>query len=193
MKDIVRVVTRWALTIHIYLSMSGFLLILLFAVTGVTLNHANFGAEPRVESSATEFPAALEESPSEEAVTRYLREQLKVGSPVTLYKEFPEEIEVVFAGPGSRTHVIVDRASLSASIDSEDRGFLGKINDLHKAHETGRVWFWIVDITAVLLAISSISGLVTLATLPSRRGSGFLVGAIGLIAALVLYIVWVPK
>jgi hypothetical protein len=39
MKHIFRVVTHCGLLVHIYVSMAGFTLVLLFAVTGLTLNH----------------------------------------------------------------------------------------------------------------------------------------------------------
>ncbi len=52
MKHAVREVARWGLTLHIYISMTGFLLVLFFAVTGLTLNHDNFGLDgPRVATT----------------------------------------------------------------------------------------------------------------------------------------------
>lgn len=193
-RQISRGLTQWALTLHIYLSMTGFLLIILFAVTGLTLNHADFGlSEPQIETSTLTLPDHLLGQPEEQQITDHLREQLGVTSPVTLYKQFPEEIEVLFAAPGKRTHVIINREEKTAAVERETRGLLGKIGDLHKGRDSGRLWFWIIDITAVLLTISSLTGIVTLASLPARRRGGFVFGALGLFLAILLYLVWVPK
>ena len=47
MRHVVRVVGHWGLLLHIYISMAGFTLVLLFAITGVTLNHEDFGGANR--------------------------------------------------------------------------------------------------------------------------------------------------
>jgi hypothetical protein len=187
-------VTQWALTLHIYLSMAGFLLLFLFAVTGLTLNHNDFGlSEPRLSTSTLPVPAAILDRPDEDHVTGFVRNQLGTRSPLTVYKEFPDEIELNFAAPGSRTHVRIDRADKVAHVEVETRGFWGAIGDLHKGRDSGRVWFWIIDVTAVLFMTSAITGIITLASLPSRRRLGFLSGAIGLVVSALLYLLWVPK
>ena len=45
MKHVVRVVAHWALLFHIYISMAGFTLAVLFGATGLALNHQDFGFE----------------------------------------------------------------------------------------------------------------------------------------------------
>jgi hypothetical protein len=189
----VRVILQWALTLHIYLSMAGFLLILLFAVTGLTLNHANFGfSQPTIEASSLVLPAEVRDRPTQETVATELRALLDLSWPITFYQEFPDEIEVVFAAPGGRIRVVVDRGSGTAMVESETRGILGLLGDLHTGSDTGRVWFWIIDIAAILLTITSLTGIVTLASLPARRRFGFVVGAIGAAITLALYLVWTP-
>ena len=52
MKHIVRVAAHWALLTHIYISMAGLTLAMLFGVTGLALNHQDFGlSHPRVQTS----------------------------------------------------------------------------------------------------------------------------------------------
>ena len=193
MKSVGRLVSQWALSLHIYLSIGGFLLILLFAVTGLTLNHRDFGlSQPSIKTSTVSFPIDLLLNPSESQITNQLREMLGVRSPVLLYKEFPDEIEVLFAAPGSQTRAVINRQDGMTEIESEMRGLLGRIGDLHKGRDSGRVWFWVIDITAILMTISSITGIVTLASLPARRRAGFVVGAIGAALVLALYLILVP-
>jgi hypothetical protein len=193
MKQFWKKLTQLALTLHIYLSMTGFLLILLFGITGLTLNHADWDWRTRTSQTSTiTLPAELVQQPDEKKVTEELRRMLGVRSPVTLYRESPEEIEVLFAAPGARTQILINREDRTAAVDSESRGFLGRIEDLHKGHDSGRVWSWTIDITAILLAMSAVTGIVTLASLPGRRRTGFIFGAIGLAICFAIYWLWVP-
>jgi hypothetical protein len=193
MKQFLKKLTQLALTIHIYLSMTGFLLILLFAITGLTLNHPDLAMRTR-SSQASNITLAedLVNPPDAKKITEELRRRLDVRSPATLYRESPEEIEVVFAAPGTRTQVLIYRDSRTVVVDTESRGFLGKIEDLHKGHDSGRVWSWTIDITAILLATSAVTGIITLASLPGRRKTGFVFGAVGLVATVVVYWGWIP-
>jgi hypothetical protein len=52
MKHIVRVTAHWALLIHIYVSMAGLTLAMLFGATGLALNHQDFGfSSPQTTTS----------------------------------------------------------------------------------------------------------------------------------------------
>jgi hypothetical protein len=190
MKQFLKKLTQLALTLHIYLSMTGFLLILLFAITGLTLNHPDFSVRER-SSRTISLPEKLVKQPDEKKIEEELRKLTGVRSPMTLYGESPEEIEVVFTAPGSRTQVLISRDDLSAVVDTESRGFLGKIEDLHKGSDSGPVWSWVIDATAILLATSAVTGIITLASLPGRRKTGFVFGAIGLVVTVVVYVLGV--
>lgn len=189
-----RSITKWSLTLHIYVSMAGFLLLFLFAVTGITLNHGDFGmSQPTVRHRTLELPAALVAKPDQRTLSRHLQQQLGISTPATSYREYPEEIEVLFAAPGARAQVLISRETRMAQVETESRGVLGVIGDLHKGRESGRVWFWVIDFTAGLFVFSSITGMVTLASLRVRRATGFLLGLFGVLATLVLYLLWVPR
>src|SRR5262249_5298686 len=178
MKHVVRVIAHWGLLVHIYSSMAGFTLALLFAVTGLTLNHQDFGwGEPRVAKSTIAIDENLLSNPDQASLEKCLREKLGVRSPVTDYHEDPDQIQMTFAAPGKRTTVILNRADGRADVETESRGLLGKLDDLHKGSDTGPVWYWAIDVTAALLIISSLTGMVTLLSLRARRRTGFIVCA----------------
>jgi uncharacterized protein len=60
MKHMIRVVSHWGLLLHIYISMAGFSLVLLFAITGLTLNHQDFGwGDPKLTTSQLDIPMEL--------------------------------------------------------------------------------------------------------------------------------------
>jgi hypothetical protein len=194
MKHVVRVVAHWALLTHIYLSMAGFTLAVLFGVTGVTLNHQDFGlSEPQTEKSKIALDKSLVEEPDQAAIEQCLRQKLGIRSPTTDYHDDPEQIQVTFAAPGGRTIVTINRADGIGEVEKESRGLLGRLGDLHKGLDSGGAWFWAIDVAGLLLVISSLTGMVTLIALRARRRTGFAVGALGFLTVIAIYIMWVPK
>jgi hypothetical protein len=194
MKHVVRVMGHWGLLLHIYLSMAGFTLVLLFAITGVTLNHEDFGwGQPRITRSTISLPADVLERPEQAALAQHLREMLGVRSPLTDYHADTDQIQLTFAAPGRRTVVTVNRSERMGEVESESRGLVGRLDDLHKGFDSGRLWFWIIDLTALLLTISALTGTVTLLYFRARRRSGFMVAALGVISIVMIYLIWVPR
>jgi hypothetical protein len=194
MKHIIRVVSHWGLLLHIYVSMAGFTLVLLFAVTGFTLNHQDFGwGDPTNTLSKIDLPMELVAHPDQKAIANQLRGALGLRSEVTDYHEDAEQIQVTFAVPGRRTIATINRADGKVDIESETRGLLGKLDDLHKGFDSGPVWYWLIDITAILLTISSLTGMVTLLSLRARRRSGFVIGGLAVVMLLAIYFIWVPQ
>src|SRR5678815_4653739 len=176
MKHVIRVVSHWGLLLHIYVSMAGFTLVLLFAVTGLTLNHQDFGwGEPQLKSSVITLPMELLAHPDRTVLGNQLRGALGLRSKITDYREDPDQIQITFAVPGHRTVATIHRADGMADIETETRGLLGKLDDLHKGFDSGPVWYWLIDITAVLLTVSSLTGMITLLSLRARRRSGFII------------------
>jgi len=194
MKHIYRLITHWALLLHIYVSMAGFALTLLFAVTGLTLNHQDFGhGIPQIENSTIEIPRALTEQPSSTSIGKHLQTTLGIPGPVTDYHEDLEQIQITFAAPGHRTVVTIEREQHMAQVERETRGTLGKFDDLYKGFDSGRVWYWMIDFAAVLLTISALTGMITLLSLRARRRSGFLVGTLGVATVVLIYMFFVPQ
>jgi hypothetical protein len=194
MKHFVRVVGHWGLLLHIYTSMAGFTLVLLFAITGLTLNHEDFGlSQPKVTKSTIVLPADVLEHPDRSVLGQRLREILGVRSPVTDYREDPDQIQVTLAAPGHRTVVTVNRAQGEGEVETETRGLFGKLDDLHKGFDSGPAWFWVIDLVAVLLTLSAVTGMVTLVTFRGRRRSGFVVAVLGVVSIVALYLIWVPQ
>src|SRR5262245_49141166 len=178
MKHAVRLITHWALLSHIYVSMAGFTLALLFGVTGLTLNHQDFGwSDPHIANSEIALDKQLIDAPDQDALQRHLRTQLSIVSPATDYHEDADQIDVTFAAPGARTVVTIDRHDGTAKVERESRGLLGRLGDLHKGFDTGRVWSWTIDLAALLIVVSSFTGMVTLIALRARRKNGFFICA----------------
>jgi hypothetical protein len=141
MNHVVRAFAHSALHIHIYVSMAGFTLALLFGATGLALNHQDFGlSHPRIEASTITLDRHFIDNPDQAALEQHLRQQLGIRSPATDYHDDPDQIQMTFAAPGVRTLVTINRANGTAEVEKESRGFLGRLGDLHKGFDTGKVW-----------------------------------------------------
>jgi len=193
-KHVLRVITHWALMAHIYVSMAGFTLALLFGVTGLTLNHQDFGlSEPRITNSEIGLDPELVKSEDQAAVEECVRQRLGLRSRPTDYNADPDQIQITFAVPGGRTLVTIDRATGNAEVEKETRGFMGKLGDLHKGFDTGKVWYWTIDVAAMMLIVSSLTGMITLIALRARRRTGFALCALSILSVLAIYVIYVPK
>jgi uncharacterized protein len=194
MKHVVRVIAHWALMAHVYVSMAGFTLALLFGLTGLTLNHQEFGfAEPQVSNSVIHLDKALVDRPDQFTLEQCLRQDLGLRSHATDYHEDENQIQVTFAVPGARTVVTIDRADGKGEVEKETRGLLGKLDDLHKGLDAGKVWYSTIDVAALLLITSSLTGIVTMLVLRARRRSGFTVCALGVLTVILIYVISVPR
>src|SRR6516165_5134479 len=146
MRHVVRVVAHWALLAHIYVSAAGFTLALLFGVTGLTLNHQDFGfSQPRTSTSEITLDKHIVHNADQASLERTVREQLGIRSPSTDYHDDPDQIQMTFASPGARTVITINRADGTGQVEKESRGLLGKLGDLHKGYDTGNVWSWTID------------------------------------------------
>jgi hypothetical protein len=194
MKHVVRVAAHWALLIHIYVSMAGLTLAVLFGATGLALNHQDFGlSSPRVVTSTITVDKRLLDPVDRDTLEPYLSRLLGMRSPATDFNDSGDQIQVTYAAPGARTVVTINRTDGTAEVEKENRGFLGKLGDLHKGFDTGRVWYWTIDVAAMLIVVSSLTGIVTLLALRHRRRTGFTLGALGVLTVIAIYLIWVPK
>jgi hypothetical protein len=174
--------------------MAGLTLAMLFGATGLALNHQDFGfSSPQTTTSEIVLDKNLLAHPDEATVDLYLRDKLGLRAPATDYHDDPDQIQVTYAAPGARTLVTINREDGKAEVEKETRGFMGRLGDLHKGFDTGTVWFWTIDLAALLIIVSSLTGIVTLLALRARRRVGFTVGALGVLTVFVIYMIWVPK
>jgi hypothetical protein len=66
------------------------------------------------------------------------------------------------------------------------------LNGSHKGRDSGTAGAAIIDVSAGLMTLVSLSGLVLIFFLQKRRVSGLLAVAIGALLCWVVYAVWVP-
>lgn len=185
-------VVRW---LHIYLSMLGFATLSFFAFTGITLNHPTwFGAAEQVVRDLTgEVSTSLVGDRVDElAVAEELRDSLRLRGRVTEFETDDFECMLVFKSPGYAADVYVDRETGTVSGTETSSGAMAILNDLHKGRDSGAAWSWVIDVSAVLTLLLSVSGFLLLLYLRRRRISGLLTAVAGTIALVVVWYLWVP-
>jgi hypothetical protein len=69
---------------------------------------------------------------------------------------------------------------------------VGRIAELHRGTDAGPVWSWVIDITAVLLIITSLTGLTLWMLVRKWRNLGLAALAASLIICGVIYFLFVP-
>jgi hypothetical protein len=200
---------RW---LHIYLSMFGLAAVLFFSVTGLTLNHPDWfpsigerrtEAEGRIRTEwlhragASGNPESRDESDPSARVAKleiveYLRATHAIQGALAEFRVDDQECVVTFKGPAYAADAFIDLTSADYHITQTYHGVVALLNDLHKGRDSGLVWSAVIDISAVLMTIISLTGLVLLFYLKLRRISGVVVALAGAVAVVTLYRLWVP-
>lgn len=181
-------------TIHVYLTMFALLLMLFFAVTGLLLNHEEWlGADTiKPVERAGDFPLALLSGPDKLMVVERLRADYGAVGAVTTFDVDPQTLRIEMKGPGRHTEAEIDRKSGKATITIERRGFFLRLDDLHRGKDSGAAWSWVLDASAVLLLVGSITGLLMWIGLPRRRRLGVVALLTSIVICLAIYLAFVP-
>jgi uncharacterized protein len=185
--------SRW---LHIYLSMVSFALVFFFAVTGLTLNHADkFGDQVQTQQEKGQLDSNWVNSPdtlkiAKLQIVEYLRNKHGIKAAMSDFRIDDQQIGVSFKGPGYAADAFIDRTTGAYDLTRTSAGFIGLINDLHKGRDTGRIWSVVIDIAAVLMTLVSLTGMILLLFLRRKRLSGLIVASLGLLVAYVVYKIW---
>ena len=185
------ILSRW---LHIYLSMASFAILFFFAVTGLTLNHAEwFNNQQRTtQIRGSMDPKLLAQSVDKLAVVEHLRNTHGIHGAVNDFRIEDQDVSVAFKGPGYSADILIDRANGRYELTETRMGFFAVLNDLHKGRDTGKAWAVVIDISAVLMTLVSLTGLLLIFFLQKKRSSGLLVALAGAVLCYLGYLIWVP-
>ncbi|MEI8617542.1 PepSY-associated TM helix domain-containing protein [Pseudoalteromonas sp. B193] len=64
--------------------------------------------------------------------------------------------------PAGFAYAELDFTTGELNLDYQTGGFLSLIGDLHKGRHSGEVWSWVIDISAVLMILFAITGMIIL-------------------------------
>jgi uncharacterized protein len=175
---------------------------LLFSITGITLNHAaQIPAKPTVTMREEKLPAPLlerlkEDAESEKAplpsiVSDWLAERLDVSTSGRSTEWSEDEVYVSMPEPGGDAWLTIDRATGDVQYEHTDRGAISWLNDLHKGRNAGAMWGWFIDIFAVACVLFAGTGLFLLKMHSSRRPGTWPFVALGVVIPLLVIVLFV--
>lgn len=174
---------------------------LLFSVTGITLNHASkIEASPQVDNRTAELPTALLASlgdraegnaPLPPALSDWLGDHLSVAIGDRPAEWSEEEIYLSMPSPGADAWLSIDRTTGAVEFESTDRGWVSYFNDLHKGRNAGAAWSWFLDIFAVACLVFCITGLFLLQLHAKQRRMTWPYVGLGLIVPVLLALLFI--
>lgn len=187
--------SRW---LHNYLSMFSFLIVLFFALTGFTLNHADWFDGKQVENKfAGMLPANWVNMPDTAKIKKLeivelLRKNYSIHGYVSDFFIEDNRCSVSFKGPGYSADAFINRTDGTFQLTELKLGLIAVLNDLHKGRDSGQGWSYLIDISAAFLIFISLSGLVMLFFLKKKRLNGLLLAIMGGVICYLIYQIWVP-
>ncbi|MCQ4347682.1 PepSY-associated TM helix domain-containing protein [Pseudomonas stutzeri] len=173
---------------------------LLFAVTGITLNHAaQIESRAQVENRTAQLPEALHAA---------LRAEIpEAGLPGALQDWLEDELDIRLAGrvaewsdgelyiglprPGGDAWLSLDLESGALEYESTDRGWIAYFNDLHKGRHTGAAWSGFIDLFAAVCVVFSLSGLLLLKRQAQARPTTWPLTGLGLLLPVLLALLFI--
>lgn len=169
---------------------------LLFAVTGVTLNHAGaITANPKTISRGGVLPEPLRPALRDamaakgdlpDGVRGWLRASMAVKAPPAPVEWSDDEAYVSLQGPGSDGWVSIDLATGDVAYEKTERGWIAYLNDLHKGRHTGLAWSWFIDLFAAGCVVFCVTGLLLLQMHSWARPSTWPLVGMGFVIPLLL-------
>jgi hypothetical protein len=173
--------------------------LLLFAVTGFTLNHAaTLEAKPETTHIEKTLPASArtaldgvhDKQPVPQTIAAAVKQVAGVdiaGRPADVSDE---EVFIDLARPGVDASVTLGRDG-SVVYERTTRGAIAVLNDLHKGRHAGPVWSVLIDLLALACVVFAATGLGLLWLYSRNRRITWPLVATGLAVPLVLYLVFV--
>jgi uncharacterized protein len=185
----------WTRTLHIYISMLGLLAVIFFSVTGIMLNHEEwFGfAAPHITNKEGTLPEAMATEPDKLAIVEKLRKEFGVTGAMDSFEVETDELRVVFKSAGRRAEATLHRADGHAEVMLETHGFSGRLAELHRGTDAGAAWrLWVIDGTAIVLLLMSLTGLVLWCFVPRWRPFGLVALGVCALICFGVYFAFVP-
>lgn len=176
--------------------------LMLFAITGFTLNHAaEIEASPASIEPAAQLPPALlarvkpdgapdSKKPLPADVAKFVGEKLEM--PTAGDAEWSiDAVYLALPRPGGDGWISIDRQTGAVTGEVSSRGWIAYLNDLHKGRNAGPVWKWFIDIFVFACVVFTLTGLVLLWMHSRHRKSTWPLVAAGLVIPALLAIFFI--
>ena len=176
--------------------------LLLFAVTGFTLNHAaDIEATPVVTEVAATMPPAMlarlkaaapaaEKAPLPPAVADWVEARFAVKASGEA-EWSADEVYLAAPRPGGDAWVAIDLATGEGMSEITSRGWISYLNDLHKGRNSGGAWSLFIDIFAFACLVFAVTGLFLLQLHSAKRKSTWPLVGMGLAIPAAIAIIFI--
>jgi len=186
-----RSTNKWSRILHVYTSMIALLVVLFFGVSGLTLNHPTwtFGDQVDVRTETGTLPSGYLNSSGEVdflAVSEFVRDTYDVTGRVDSYDVVNGQGSIAYKNPGYAADLFFAVDGGTYELRIEQQGWVGVMNDLHKGRDANSTWKWVIDVSAILLVVISLTGLLMQFFLRKRRRSALISAGAGVAVLLVL-------
>jgi hypothetical protein len=201
----------WLKTLHEWHWVSSALCLigmLLFSITGITLNHAaQIEGRPSITRKTASVDAVLRERlaglqpgivPARKGkaelppeLQAWVRVQWGIDTAGILAEWSADEIYLSLPRPGGDAWLRLGLDDGAAEYELTDRGWLSYFNDLHKGRHTGVAWSWFIDIFAAAALMFSVTGLFILKMHAGRRPFTWPMVGMGLLVPLLLALLFI--
>jgi len=121
-----------------------------------------------------------------------IRSRHRIKADLSDFRVDDDQVQISFKGPGYSADGFADRRANKYEMNENRLGLVAVINDLHKGRDTGHVWSGVIDASAILMVLVSLTGLGLIFFLQKKLRSGLMALAIGTALCYIVYQVWVP-
>lgn len=173
---------------------------LLFSITGITLNHAGqIEAKPSIARQTESLPPALLEALARQNgqatlspdIAAWLDERLSERTAQRELEWSEDELYIALPRPGGDAWLSIDLGSGDLEYERTDRGWISYFNDLHKGRHTGAAWSGFIDVFAVASLVFCLTGLLLLQLHSKHRPSTWPLVGLGFGVMLVIMIAFI--
>ena len=170
---------------------------LLFAITGITLNHSSIiEAKPKVTTMERELVDSIVEHLAKEPQTGRSLVSAQFAAAITSSTGVDvsgREVEwsetdayISLPRPGGDAWISVERDTGALTYEFTNRGWISYLNDLHKGRHAGSAWSLFIDLFAIACVVFCITGLLLLQMYARGRSMTWPIVGIGVAVPVII-------
>jgi len=190
--------------LHIYLSTTLLFLLILFCISGVVLNHVDWLKNDKDNGQLnSSIPIELLNKAQQNTdnlpalypdIEAFMTAQYGLSNVKSIDWEKQDALVMLdYPLPAGFAFTELDFISGEMNLEYQTGGVLSLIGDLHKGRHTGEAWSWVIDISAVLMILFALTGMIILFQNRKKRLVGIWLTVLGVATPAVIYLCWVPQ